>query len=730
MSRKAPSQAVPGVHSPPSHGDYPIPAAAVVVVVAAAAGLTIASPHIWAFLLMDLLLVGAVLLAAAGLGAWPAAWCLASHGADRVDGAAAVKRFCVALPFGWGILGALTLALGMAGWMSRPVALALLAAGAAAGISYLGLRGGMAAQSSAASVPHRPRPFSFAAAVRPAALLLPLAIPLGIALFGASLPPGLIWTDEARGYDALEYHLQAPREYFEAGRIEFLPHNVYASFPQQVEILYYLLMHLAGSPHEAGSAAQLLHMMLGVLAVVALAAWSPPGRGRLVVALLAGGCAWLAYAGCLAYVENGVLLCAAVAAGLIRDEMQAPSATPLRMTLAAGVCAGLAAGCKYTAIALVPVALGLSWLIVMQTGMATRLLRFALFGAAALAAFSPWMIRNALHSGNPVYPFAYSLLGGRAWSAEQDAQWRRGHTLPEADRPLPARLRIAARELFGTLRPDAPWLSQSLFGYGLFLVAAAGALAGGRDTRLLILWAVLMLGVWIGATHVPGRFVVPLIVPLALLAGDAFRPGAEPAPARHGDAPPPAARLLLRLRGALLVVAVLSALHGGLMLIGELVPHATSWKRTTNVSLSQMLGRWDVLRDTHPYNAATPPDARLWLVGDAAVFYVDRPMHYTVVFSRDPWLELAASGADAAACVEWLRTQNVTHVIFSWDEIRRLAATYGFPEVVTKAWVARLAAAGLRLVESQRRASGATAYEVYEVPSRDVAGSREAQDAE
>ncbi len=43
-------------------------------------------------------------------------------------------------------------------------------------------------------------------------------------------------------YDALEYHLQGPKEFYQSGRIAFLPHNVYTSMPFGVEMLHLLGM--------------------------------------------------------------------------------------------------------------------------------------------------------------------------------------------------------------------------------------------------------------------------------------------------------------------------------------------------------------------------------------------------------------------------------------------------------------------------------------------------------
>ncbi len=45
-------------------------------------------------------------------------------------------------------------------------------------------------------------------------------------------------------FDALEYHLQGPKEYFLAERVAFLPHNVYTSMPFGVEMLHLLGMEV------------------------------------------------------------------------------------------------------------------------------------------------------------------------------------------------------------------------------------------------------------------------------------------------------------------------------------------------------------------------------------------------------------------------------------------------------------------------------------------------------
>jgi len=649
--------------------------------------LLIVAPLAPLVLFLEGIYVLAVLAAGYGIGTWPVTRLL---GRERRAWTAAV-----ATALGLGVLGFAALTLGVAGWLNAVTAWVLLAAGWTAGLAAVGRR---KLGRRAEPLPPVDAPANRAAAVLfRASVRLPIAIPVFVVLFGASLPPGVLWDGEARGYDVLEYHLQAPREYFDAGRIHFLPHNVYASFPQQVEILYLLLMHLKGGAVEAALTAQLLHAALSALAVVAVAARFR-GAARVGAALVAGATPWVAYTGCMAYVEGGVLLFTAVAAGVLLDALAAEGPTRRNLVLLAGVAAGMAGGCKYTALALVVVAGGAAWLAVSPTAWRTRVALAAAFFVAAGAAFAPWALRNAAFTGNPVYPFAYEVFGGRAWSDEQAEQWRLGHLPPAGERSPLRRAAMGAREWFGgRAGPDGRW-QPSLFGFAVTLAAGACILAlRRREFLFLLLWSGLMVVIWIATTHVPGRFVTPVIAPLAIAAG-----------------------LWLERReraafgwrfGAVWVASAASAI----VLLGVLVRHAQGWERRLQVPLAAMVDASAAFVQGMAANEKTPPDARVRIVGDAAVFYVQRELSYAVVFCRDPWVAFAPSAPPEEA-IRWLRAHGDTHVLFAWSEIARLRGTYGFPAAVTPAWVETLVATG-GLAPLQPGPPGRAAIEVYAVTS-------------
>jgi len=698
-----------------------------VFVAAVAVGLTALAPLTWLVLLTDGLYPLAVLAAAAGWGAWPAVW-LGFR--QRTIG----QQLCIAIALGLGLLGVMTLVLGTGELLRRPLAWALLGTGGICGLTRLyavaqrsaGTVGGADPKPTAAG----PQQAESAARRPPMALklfcALLLALPPVLALFGASLPPGILWKEEAGGYDVLEYHLQGPREWFDAGGIRFLPHNVYTSFPQQMEMLYLLLMHLVGDTHAAAIPAQLLHAACGVLAVVALACWTPPGPARCVVLLAAGTTPWLTHVGCLAYVENGMLFFAAIAAGLVLDHYGGAMQRGRRAALTAGLCAGLAGGCKYTALVLVSASLGLAWFLTAGGPVRHRTGRLAVFAFGTVLSFAPWLVRNAASTGNPVYPFAYEWFGGRAWSEEQARKWKEGHRVPAEHDSIVGRLRLAARELLGEVdrRERAagastgamePVVRPSLFGPALFVLALLGALSGrggGSAPRaFLMLWVMLILIGWGGLTHMPGRFAMPLIVPLALLSTFALRNDA-------GDgagAQTSRGERMRAARGMALALAFVGAGLNDVWLSYRLYTHARQWQARTDIPLRALIGRTDAFVAAHPLNAALPEGAYAWLIGDAAVFYVQRRVHYTVVFNRDPWLQFAESGAAPPECVEWLRARGVTHVAFAWGEIARLRRTYGFSATVTPAWVSQLADAGLHLTGPAGPPGEPAAVEVYAI---------------
>lgn len=514
----------------------------------------------------------------------------------------------------------------------------------------------------------------------------------------ATLPPGIIWQEEGFGYDVLEYHLAVPKAYLEQGRVSFMPNNVYASFPLNAEMLWLLMMALGGDAVDAVFMVQGVNVGLALLTVAAAwlvgLTWSP--RAGVAAGVLAATCPWLTYLAGIAFVEPGMLAMGMAAlAALLRTGQTNRRA--VGYAGAGGLLAGLACGFKYTAVPLIAAPLVLVLLLAGPASWA-RLRALAIYGAACLLAFAPWLVRNLVDTGNPVFPLAYSVFGARPglWDDALQSRWERAHASAEAERTeRPWIGRVFDRTL-GDLRT----------GPLLWALAVVGAV-GRRDRRTwaLIAMAACQLAVWGAATHLFARFAVVLLLPLvALAAGGIHRPW-------------------LASRGSLLCGLLVLAAAANLYHIGTLYYHHTRVgpAKTPITAYGQVgwfvEGQWPGMQHVGLVNALQGR-ANVLLVGEARSYYFRRPCEYAVVFNHHPLGEAARQIADDHQLMDWLRDRGTTHLLFHWDELTRLGRTYGLPRGLDDRLLPRLEAAGLNAVASVSSGDGQPPYAtLFEVPA-------------
>lgn len=198
-------------------------------------------------------------------------------------------------------------------------------------------------------------------------------------------------------FDALVYHLLLPKEFLAESRVQVLELNPYSGMPLALEMLYSWAMGLAGAP-----AAAVLGWMIGGLA---LAGTYSLGRK------LGSGAAWGAVAALLAgftisgslgwaYVDWGTALYGiAVLLALPIDRSEARTTD----WVLAGLMAGLAIGVKYTAG--IAVVAGAAAVVTFAGAVRQRASALAAFGLAAIVAAAPWLLRNLLDTGTPLYPY-------------------------------------------------------------------------------------------------------------------------------------------------------------------------------------------------------------------------------------------------------------------------------------------------------------------------------------
>ena len=534
-----------------------------------------------------------------------------------------------------------------------------------------------------------------------------LAVAAGFWLAGATMPPGTIGLQER--YDILEYHLQVPREFHDAQRIGPLWHNCYSFYPLGVEMLFLLAMSLHGGAYEGVYLAQMLHGVFGVLAVAGVYLGlrrQDDVRARFAVGILATVplvlcLSWLAMS------ELAQICCLALAVLWLRHWLQ-------QRTIRAAACIGLmlGAGCatKYLAVGFLagPVLLMM---------MAACLRRPRPLGGVLVASMltvllmSPWLVRNLLYTGNPVFPLATGIFGRGHWSAPQQQRWTSGHQ-PGAGAPVPSPpgYRPADPQPSRVVSFYRHFMVNQLFGPVLLIVAGLGiclllaqpSRADAWDWSLTGILAA-QLAVWTAATRdMPPRFIVPAVLPLALLASGALAAlsRAKTNPLRP-NAPPPA-HGPWGLAPAVAVFALLILAVNFLTAYGAYQATAQDTE-AHGLDAGGLTIAAQLAHAKDPNTPRLPRDARLLLIGQATAFYFPPRTLYATAFDTNPLEEMLRDGMAAPQVLARLKELGVTHIWGNWAEIWRLAWTYGYsPELTAgmfRQWRAGAARPGLDELE-------------------------------
>ena len=522
-----------------------------------------------------------------------------------------------------------------------------------------------------------------------------LALP-GVAtmLVAATSAPGWLWSSEAHGYDVLEYHLQLPREWLALGRIQSLEHNVYSFAGSYVEAAYYHLAILAdrfaAPPADgairAATACQLLHAGLAIWSAATLAALARRLTGDRVAASLAGSAflntPWVVVTGSMAY--NEMALTGALALAWLRAASQgedADSETGLgasreqsaAMAATIGFVVGVAIGAKLTALGsvLVPVAVVMALTVPLRRW----LLSLAAACAGGLVALAPYLLRNGVATAwdNPVFPLFAGALGAAHWTPEQVARWNGAHA---SDLSWTGRFVEWWRAAF-VQRQWAGWWFVGLLGAVRILPLSRHEGLPRERRRWVALGVCALVGqilFWLSFTHLQSRFLIPCIVPLALLPAATIA-GARPT--RMGKAATFAGALWIA--GAGLWTAALYHNERD----GQPATYIDGVPLRAGTVLPQLAeADQQALLRTNPdvfLSFATDPGEGVYLLGDATPFYILRPVVYHTTWDRSLLGEaVRARPNDPTAWAAALLDHDLMLVMVNYGELHRLGEVDGW----------------------------------------------------
>ncbi len=498
-------------------------------------------------------------------------------------------------------------------------------------------------------------------------------------------------------FDVNEYHLGGPKEWYLAGQIRFLAHDVYTSFPFLTEMLLLDGMVLCGDWFRGGIAGQAVLMLFAPLT-----AWGIVLMGRRWLTLLAGlaggfiylSTPWVFRMSIIAYTEGALAAygLGAVAAVLIaldgccRTGEDASVTGRLRIhtlpagpVILAGLCAGGAMASKYTGLVMtvVPVFLvlclagfrtcrqaGATW---SEYGSGLFKLTLA-YGLGVSILIGPWLLKNLVETGNPVYPLGYQVFGGRDLDDALAAKWANGHKRPSAG-SVAGEIRDLGVKAFDVAAVN-DWQSPLIF--ALLPVALLWRprtclipLLGGMTVWLFLCW-------WL-FTHHLDRFWTPLLPTAAALAGIGF-----------------ASLAATRLK----FVAVAALVAGTFFNLGFVSTGLVGY----NAGLTKLSAAADLAsRITGPeiawLNAAIatgqlPADTKVLCVGEAELFHARFPYVYNTVFDHSIFEEWFGQPGEKNAAErplksvreirEILAAHGITHLYVNWSEILRYRQPYSY----------------------------------------------------
>lgn len=487
-------------------------------------------------------------------------------------------------------------------------------------------------------------------------LLLGLPFAVIIAL-GGILP--------ASDFDVREYHLQAPKEYFQLGRITFLPHNVYANMPLGSEMHSLLGMTILGDWWMGALVGKLVQasfaLWTSLLLLAAGRRWFSGAAGALA-AVIYLSTPWIVHVSIAGLVEGAAAFYAfaALYAWMLwrdppTDGQAARPADPL--LLLTGFLAGSAVAIKYPAALFVVTPLGG---LVIWYGRPRWTRQSAIFLIAVAAACGPWLAKNAWFTGNPTYPLLYRVFGGATWTPEKNARWRQAHRPPNFALTAgaaghPRSLTESVADVFGR----SPWLNAVTWP-----LAALALAMMPRDRRVRLLWGYVLfvIAAWWLFTHRIDRFWLPMLPMASLLAGGG----------------------ICALRSKPARAAAFTAL--AIALVWNFTAAATNTGPGSSNRFLAPLAQLRVDAERVPpwklwLNRHTPPDRRVICEGDAEVFDLEMPIWYHTAFDDSP---LAAMIADKSAVERREALADTAYVYVDWNEINRYRSpgNYGYTEAV------------------------------------------------
>jgi hypothetical protein len=460
-------------------------------------------------------------------------------------------------------------------------------------------------------------------------------------------------------WDSLAYHLAMPKLFLAHHGFYYIDFSSHSNFPFAWEMLYTL-----GLAFRSIALAKLFHFGAGALllrAVFCLGKRHFSRESGRLAALLIVGIPLIAWESMTAYIDLATALYSFLAVYAL---MNFSATRDRKWAIIAGISAGTAAGTKMTALMMLAVVV--VWILwptrepeKQKSG--SRIKTAAIAGLLAVMIAAPWYIKTWVYTGNPVYPFAYSVFGGKNWSAKTAEAYRTDQLKFGMGKGIDSFLSLPWNLTFRFTRfNDYGARMGSIFEAPLFSGNTQAYLAS-IGPMLLILLPIIILTASKPGRHRPlfavsigltaawfimmqnTRYLLPM---LAILS-----PGA----AYAVD--------LLKVRKVIFAVATAAGTFTIILLANFVTPSISVALGTEEQN--DYLQRFNLYAASQSVNQAVPKGSKIALFGETRGFYLDRdymwadPGHNAII----PYDQI---GPDSNRLLNWLSSHGISYILVNY----------------------------------------------------------------
>lgn len=468
-------------------------------------------------------------------------------------------------------------------------------------------------------------------------------------LFYAWFPPTF--------YDSMLYHLAVPSYYISHGGFVPWPSNFLAHLPLDVEMVF--MFSLLG---KTVLLPKLVSFISYIGLVILVYSWYRRSSSQfsLLPVLLFFTIPQVGFLSATSKPDMLGILFLFAGVRLFFLYLENETQNRLRPLFLSSLCWGLAIASKYI-FAFYLVGLFLALLLAKKVRFRRKVLAVSVISLVVLLLLCPWLVKNVVFTGNPVYPYLSGIFPSPYWSSQQSADFS-----------------FMQKRGSGYTFWQYLWYPIQIFilpyGYGmtvvlgvLFLVFLPFIFFSWKDERLrfLIIAAVAAFIMMIFFTKVPRYFLTAFLLLAMPMAG-----GAETVMTRFR----PVKRFLPLLLALLLAANLVQQVdlqerysQGFTYLYKKASGHF-------NDRDFKYLYLLPYFRAAEFANHHLKKDDRIILLGEERTFYLEKPFIAGTFADRNLLIEDLKSSRSFDDFLAALRARGTSHILYSATGLQRLAA--------------------------------------------------------